>query len=129
MYTLVFLDLVLFTTGDVTHLLEPEQDRVVIPHIHGVAQDGMERFGHVQVAHTSTGDSGGPCTGFGFVDEKNVTTRPLPPGLELHGEMPGSAQAVDARSDDHIGCRFGQRVGHQVFPFVSCRSVRAQAYR
>ncbi len=54
--------------------MEPKEDGVVVPHVDRVTQDGVEWFGHVQVAHTATGDAGGTCAGLGLVEQNDVAT-------------------------------------------------------
>ncbi len=112
MDSLVVGDLIFFAAGDVAHLLKSERHRVVGPNVDGVSQDGVNRLGHVKVAHASAGDPGRPCARPGLVQKNDVLAAALAFRLKLHGQVPGGAQPMDAATDDDVGDRFGYFVLH-----------------
>ncbi len=100
--------LVRLADRNVADLLEAEVRRVGLPDVDRVAQDGVERRGHVEIAHASAGDAGGAGAGPGLVEQHHVGALALAGLFQRHGEMPGGRHAVHAGADDDIGGRFGQ---------------------
>ncbi len=91
MNAFIVSNLVRFAAGNVTNLLKAEGDRVVHPDIDAVAQEGVERFGHVKVAHTTAGDARGARARTAFVQDEDVLPTAPSSSLKLHGQMPGAA--------------------------------------
>jgi hypothetical protein len=94
--------------ADVAHLLEAKGHRVVGPHVHAVAQDGVERLGHVEIAHAAAGNARGARADAGLIKHNHVGAAAAPALPELHGQVPGAAQAVDARAEDDVLRCWGQ---------------------
>src|SRR6267154_591847 len=104
----VILALIGLAGRDVADLLEAEGDRVIGPDVDGVAQDGVQRLGHVEVAHAAAGDAGSAGARPRLVEHDDVLARAAAARLELHREMPGGGEAVDAGADHGITRRIGK---------------------
>ncbi len=98
----VVLGLVLFADRHIPDLLETEVDRVGLPHFDAGSQDRVERAGHVQVADTAAGETGGTSAGPLLVDQDDIAALPLAAALERHGQVVGGGQTVNSGTDDHI---------------------------
>ncbi len=105
-YALIVGDLVCFAAGDIAHLLETEGHRIVIPNVDGVSQDGMNRLGHIKVTYAAAGDAGCTRSRTGFIQENDVGAFTPACRLELHCEVPRSAQSMHAAAYDEVGGRF-----------------------
>ncbi len=138
---LVVLGLVLLADRDVADLLEAEVDRVALPHLDAGPQDGVERAGHVEVAHAAAGQPGGPGTRALLVDDDHLVTRPEAPPLQSHRQVVGGRQPVHPgadhdergplgqrvrvvdRDDGRVGAALGQRSVHERVPLVVARGA------
>jgi hypothetical protein len=99
---------------DVAHLLEAEIDRVRLPDVDRVAEDRVQRAGHVEVADAAAGDSGGAGAWAGLVEQQHVGALAAAGALQLHGEVPGGREAVHAGADDDVAGMGGEAVdGHR----------------
>ncbi len=76
-YLYVVLGLVLLADRYVADLLEPKVDGIGLPYLDAGPEDGVERFGHVEVPHTAAGQAGGAGTRARLIDEDHVAARSL----------------------------------------------------
>ena len=84
---------------DVADLLEAEIHRVGLPHLDALAQDRVQRLGHVEVAHAAAGEAGGAGAGAGLVDQHDVGAFALAALGQVLGEVIGGRHAVHAGAD------------------------------
>src|SRR5262249_47413842 len=97
-----------------------EIDRVGFPHLHALAQDRVQRLGHVEVAHAAAGEAGGAGAGTLLVDQDHVRAFALAALGQVLGEVIGRRHAVHAGADhDERGAirpradvmqRYGRRI-------------------
>ena len=96
--------LVGFADRDIADLLEAEIHRVGLPHLHALAQDRVQRLGHVEVAHAAAGEAGGARARAGLVDQHHVGAFALAALGQVLGEVIGGRHAVHAGADhDELG--------------------------
>ncbi len=87
---------------DVADLLETEVHRVALPDLDAGPQDGVQRAGHVEVAHTAAGQPGRPGARTLLVDQDDVGALPLAGALQQHRQVIGGGHAVDSGADHDV---------------------------
>ena len=93
----VVLDLVGRAAGYVADLLEAEIDRIVHPDVNRMAQNRVQGLGHIEIAHATAGNARRAGAGSRLVEQDDILAAALAPGFELHGEMPGGAEAMNGQ--------------------------------
>ena len=114
---------------DIADLLEAEIDRVGLPDVDRVAQDRVQRPGHVEVAHAAAGNARGARARAGLVEKHDIGALATAGSLELHCQMPRGRHAVHARTNHHIGGGRGEGVTHGSGPFTGQRCSAATMRR
>ncbi len=112
---LVVRELVGLAAGDVAHLLKSKGNRVVHPHIDAMAQNGVQWLGHVEVAHATASNTRGTRPDAPLIQHHDVSAAAPPPGFQLHSQVPGAAQTMNAGTYNNIPNRLRNLI-HSVPP-------------
>ena len=113
---------------NVADLLESERDRIAGPHVDRVAQDRVDRLGHVQVAHAAAGDARRAGARTALVHNDHIVAGAVTARLQGHGKVPGGRESMNTGADDDVADRCRQCSAHRmsfiygwkVFPASSC---------
>jgi hypothetical protein len=111
---LVVRALIRFAGRDITDLLKAERHGIVRPNVDRMPKDGVDRLGHVEIAHAAARDTGRARAGPRLVEHDDVGAGTAAAGLELHREMPRSGEAVDAGAHDDVARGGRKGVAHRI---------------